>query len=173
MSNEIVAEELYQRARQRFKDKMDFYQHCIIYAAVNGTLALAWVFSTDVDHPFFIWALVPWGIGLFVHFLMVFIFSGKTGTKKRQVEGENRVDKKKKGFYRHLGLYLIVNIILIIIWARTGADSDPVPWFVYPLGCWGIFLLWNFAEVYILVEETGWQKRQIEKEVEKLKGAGR
>jgi hypothetical protein len=103
---------------------------------------------------------------------MVFIFSGKTSGKKRQVEREKRVDKKK-GFYRHLGLYLLVNIILIIIWVGTGAESDPVPWFIYPLGGWGFFVLWNFLEVYILVEETGWQKRQIEKEIEKLKRAGR
>jgi cytochrome b561 len=172
MSNAMLDEELYKRARQRFKDKMDFYHHCIIYAVVNGILALAWAFSTDIDHPFFIWASVPWGIGLLIHFLMVFIFSGKTAGKRRQVEGEERVDKKK-GFYRHLGLYLLVNIILIIIWVGTGAESDPVPWFIYPLGGWGFFVLWNFLEVYILVEETGWQKRQIEKEIEKLKRAGR
>ena len=172
MSNAMVDEELYKRARQRFKDKMDFYQHFVIYAVVNGILALAWAFSSDVDYPWFVWVLIPWGIGVVIHFLIVFLFAGKTGGKKREVEAEKRADKKK-GFYRHLGLYLLVNVILIIIWAVAGAESDPVPWFVYPLGGWGIFVIWNYIEAFVLPEEAGWDKRQIEKEVEKLKRAGR
>ena len=88
-----------------------------------------------------------------------------------KAEGERRADRKK-GFYRHLGLYLVVNALLVAVWAGTGAESDPVPWFVYPLGGWGIFVLWTWLEAFVFVEETGWQKRQIQKEFERLKKAG-
>lgn len=81
--------------------------------------------------------------------------------------------EKKRDFYKHLGLYVFVNIVLIIVWASTGAQSVPVPWFVYPLGGWGIAVVWNFFEVFIFTRDIGWEKRQIDKEVEKLKRGGR
>ncbi len=171
MSEAMTDEELYRVAGQRFQDKMDFYRHLVIYAVVNGILALVWAFSTDIDYPWFVWVSIPWGIGVLFHFLMAFVFSGKVGEKKIEVESKKGVDKKR-GFYRHLALYLVVNIMLIAVWAGTGAESDPVPWFVYPLGGWGIFVLWNYLEVFVIVRETSWQKRQIEKEVERLKRVG-
>jgi hypothetical protein len=171
MSNGASDEALHRIARRRFRDKMAFCQHLIIYVLVNGILALVWRFSTDIDHPWFLWATVPWGIGLLFHFTVAFIFPGKKEEGKLQPKGEKRADRKK-GFYRHLGLYLVVNAALIAVWAGTGAESDPVPWFVYPLGGWGIFVLWNWLEAFVFVEETGWQKRQIQKEFERLKKAG-
>jgi len=166
MTTGMTDEELYKLAKQRVRDKKDLLQHLIVYAIVNIILILAWAFTTDIDHPWFIWVLVPWGIGVFIHFIMVVVFSGRTMKIK---EERNRQGDRKKGFYRHLGLYVIANIILIIAWARTGAESDPVPWFIYPLGGWGIFVIWNYLEAFVLAEETGWEKRQIEKEVEKLR----
>ncbi len=80
--------------------------------------------------------------------------------------------EEKKGFFIHLSIYISVNILLIIIWAATGAESDPVPWFVYPLGGWGIGIAFHFLGVFIFSRETEWEKRQIEKEVEKLKRRG-
>ena len=80
--------------------------------------------------------------------------------------------ERKRDFFKHLSFYVFVNIILIIIWAATGAQSTPVPWFVYPLGGWGIFIVWNFFEVFIFTRDIGWEKRQIDKEVEKLKKGG-
>ena len=80
--------------------------------------------------------------------------------------------EKKRDFNKHLGFYIFVNVVLIIIWAATGAQSDPVPWFVYPLGGWGIFIVWNFFEVFIFTRDIVWEKRQIDKEVEKLRRDG-
>jgi hypothetical protein len=68
---------------------------------------LAWAFATDIDHLWFIWVLVPWGIGLFTHFIMVVIFSGRY--MKIKEEGKGQGDSKK-GFYCHLALYIIANI---------------------------------------------------------------
>lgn len=170
MTTGMTNEELYKLARQRVWDKKDLLQHLIIYVIVNIILVLAWAFATDIDHLWFIWVLVPWGIGLFIHFIMVVIFSGRAMKIKEKRKGQG---DRKKGFYRHLGLYVIANIILIIVWAQTGAESGPVPWFIYPLGGWGIFVIWNYVEAFVLPEETSWDKRQIEKEVEKLKRARR
>jgi len=166
MTTGMTDEELHKLAKQRVRDKKDLLQHLIVYAIVNIILILAWAFTTDIDHPWFIWVLVPWGIGVFIHFIMVVVFSGRNIKIK---EERNRQGDRKKGFYRHLGLYVIANIILIIAWARTGAESDPVPWFIYPLGGWGIFVIWNYLDAFVLAAETGWEKRQIEKEVEKLR----
>jgi cytochrome b561 len=173
MADDIPDERLYRLARQRVRDKKDFYQHLAIYVVVNSMLALAWAFSAGDGYPWFIWALAPWGIGLLVHFSIVFIFAGKTGGNDEEAEEEpdKEVDRKK-GFYRHLGLYLVANIILIVIWTRTG-DAGPVPWFVFPLAGWGIFVLWNYLEVFVYPEGTGWEKGQLEKEVEKLRRAGK
>lgn len=162
----MTNEELYNLAKQRVQDKKDFLKHLIVYLLVNITLVLASIFSTDLDHPWFIWVLVPWGIGVFIHFIILVVFSSRD--MKIKEEKIKSVDRKK-GFYRHFGLYVIVNIILIIAWARTGAELDPVPWFIYPLGCWGIFVIWSYLEAFVLAEQTGWEKRQIEREVEKLK----
>ena len=80
--------------------------------------------------------------------------------------------EKKRDFYKHLSFYIFVNTILIIVWATTGTHSEPVPWFVYPLGGWGFFVIWNYLEVFVFDRDIGWEKRQIEKEVEKLKRRG-
>ena len=170
MTTGMTDEDLYKLARQRVRDKKDLLHHFIVYAVVNSILVLAWAFATEVDHPWFIWVLIPWGIGVLIHFIMVVVFSGREMKIKEERDGQVG---RKKGFYRHLGLYLIVNVILIIVWARTGAESDPVPWFIYPLGGWGIFVIWNYLEAFVLAEEMGWEKRLLEKEVEKLRKAGR
>lgn len=166
MTTGMTNEELYKLARQRVQDKKDFLKHLIVYVIVNITLVLASVFATDIDHPWFIWVLIPWGIGVFIHFIILVVFSSRDMKIK---EEKNKPGDSKKGFYRHLGLYVLVNTILIIVWARTGAESDPVPWFIYPLVCWGIFVIWNYLETFALTEQTKWEKRQIEREVEKLK----
>ena len=49
--------------------------------------------------------------------------------------------EEKKGFFIHFAIYILVNAILIVIWASTGAGF---PWFVFPLGGWGIGVLFHF-----------------------------
>lgn len=75
--------------------------------------------------------------------------------------------QEKKGFYFHFAVYLAVNALLVIIWAFTGAGF---PWFVFPLGGWGIGILFHFWGVFVFSRGTsGWEKKQIEREVERLK----
>ena len=73
--------------------------------------------------------------------------------------------KKKRNFYSHLGIYITVNIVLVIVWALSGRGYM---WFLWPLGIWGAFVLWNFIEVFLIHGGTS-EKAAIEKEVEKIK----
>jgi len=78
--------------------------------------------------------------------------------------------EEKKGFYTHLTVYIIVNAFLIIIWALTGAGF---PWFLFPMGGWGIGLIFHFLGTFVFNKQTGWEMREIEKEAEKLRKVGR
>ena len=77
--------------------------------------------------------------------------------------------EEKKGFISHLVVYIVVNIGLILIWAFT---SRGYPWFIWPLGGWGIGLIFHGLGVFMFNKETGWERREIEKEAEKLRKNG-
>lgn len=77
-------------------------------------------------------------------------------------EAKERVEEKK-GLRTHFIVYLLVNALLVVIWAVTGRGF---PWFVFPLGGWGIGILFHFLSVYVFSrEDTG----AIEKEAEKIR----
>lgn len=93
-----------------------------------------------------------------------------TGVSVEEIyrKARERVEEKK-GFYIHLIVYILVNIMLIIIWVVTGAGF---PWFIFPLGGWGIGILFHFLGIFVFSQRTGWERRQVEKEVERLKRGG-
>lgn len=72
----------------------------------------------------------------------------------------------KEGFFSHLTAYIVVNIILVLIWAFT---SRKFPWFIFPLGGWGIGIIFHFLDVFVFSRGTDWERRQIEKEMGKLR----
>ena len=74
--------------------------------------------------------------------------------------------KKKKEFRSHLGVYIGVNILLIVIWALSGAGH---PWFLWPLCIWGVFVVWGYFDVYVFGKGMQSDKAEIEKEVEQIK----
>jgi hypothetical protein len=84
-------------------------------------------------------------------------------------EARKRV-KAKKGFYGHLGAYLAVNAILIIIWALSDSDLGTANmWFLWPLGIWGAFVVLNYLQVFVFKTSVGREKADIEEEVDKIK----
>ena len=83
-------------------------------------------------------------------------------------QAKKRVEEKK-GFYIHLTVYSIVNIGLVLLW--TFATGGGFPWFVFPLGGWGIGLLFHYLFVFVFGENS--DRAAIEKEAEKIrKGQG-
>ena len=92
-------------------------------------------------------------------------------------EARKRV-KDKRNFYRHLGAYLLANIILIIIWALSGdaarggswsGDWTGGKWFLWPLCIWGVFVLLNFLQVFVFRTSIRGEKAAIDREMEKMK----
>jgi hypothetical protein len=69
--------------------------------------------------------------------------------------------KVKRDFYGNLGAWVVINIILII-WAFHAGGG--YPWFLWPLGGSGIFVLLNSPQVFVFFEKD--DKFAIEKEVE-------
>jgi hypothetical protein len=74
----------------------------------------------------------------------------------------------KKGFYSHLTAYILVNLMLLAIWYFTGAGYF---WPMWVLLFWGIGLIVNGITVFAR-RDMGWEKREIEKEIEKIKKRG-
>lgn len=62
----------------------------------------------------------------------------------------NRVEEKK-GFYIHFAVYLDVNALLVVIWFVTGHPGDRFSWFVFPLGGWGLGVLFHFLRVFVFL----------------------
>ena len=90
---------------------------------------------------------------------------GKQMSEEEIYEEATKRVKAKKDFYVHLAVYLCVNVFLIIIWAVTTGGG--FPWFVFPLGGWGIGLAVHCLDVFVFQRKS--DRIAIEKEVEKLR----
>jgi hypothetical protein len=56
--------------------------------------------------------------------------------------------KKKRDFRTHAFMYLIVNAMLVTIWAITGDGTGDFFWPIFPILGWGIGLAANAWDVY-------------------------
>jgi hypothetical protein len=81
-------------------------------------------------------------------------------------QARKRVEEKK-GFFVHLITYVMVNIGLILIWAFAAGGG--YPWFVWVLGGWGIGIVSHFLSVFVFNKTSGWERRQMDAEVERIK----
>ena len=73
--------------------------------------------------------------------------------------------RAKRRFYSHLTAYIIVNLMLVAIWYFTGAGYF---WPMWVMLGWGIGLIINGVAVFSK-RDSGWEMREIEKEVGKIK----
>ena len=78
-------------------------------------------------------------------------------------EAKRRV-REKKGFWGHFGAWASINLMLIVIWTLTDRGD---PWFVWPLGIWGVFVLLHYLRVFIFERKS--DRSAIEKEAERIK----
>jgi hypothetical protein len=76
-----------------------------------------------------------------------------------------RIEKKRE-FHAHLLAYVLVNAMLIGIWAVTGAGFF---WPVFPLLGWGIGIGFQAWDTYRLGEPS---EQQIQREIEHLRKVG-
>ncbi|OGN97921.1 MAG: hypothetical protein A2Y89_06225 [Chloroflexi bacterium RBG_13_51_18] len=75
-----------------------------------------------------------------------------------------------KGFYAHLCVYLAINLLVIIIWLVTSLGA--YPWFVFPVGCWGVVVILHALFVFVFNKDARWEKNAVEKEADKLRKMG-
>jgi uncharacterized membrane protein len=69
--------------------------------------------------------------------------------------------KKRRDFYGHLLVYVLVNTFLVVIWAVTGAHG--FFWPVFPIVGWGIGVVMNAWDVY-------WRPRITEQDIQREMG---
>ena len=79
--------ERYELAKKRAEMKLGFYVHAAIFVAVN-LLLLFINLTTDSTNWWFIWPLLGWGIGLFVHGVLVFFDTRTTALKEKMIRAE-------------------------------------------------------------------------------------
>ena len=85
-------------------------------------------------------------------------------TEEQVYEAARKRVEEKRGFFVHLAVYIIVNLFLVCIWWFTGAGF---PWFVFPLGGWGIGLIMHFLGVFVFNRLP--DQAAIEREAEKIR----
>jgi hypothetical protein len=68
------------------------------------------------------------------------------------------------GFYRHLGVYVIVNLGLFFI---NMAVSPQALWFIWPLMGWGIAVALHALRVFVEAPGASWEERKIAELMEK------
>ena len=90
----------------------------------------------------------------------------KTEEEKYKIAKE-RVNKII-GFYTHLSVYVVVNLVLFIIWFIN--DRGGYPWFLWPLGGWGIGIVFNALSVFVFckMKSGGWEQRKIKEIMSKM-----
>jgi len=85
--------------------------------------------------------------------------------EERYFKAKKRVDEIK-GFYGNLTSYIVVNIGLMAINLTT---SPQYLWFFWPLGWWGLGVLFHGLKVfnYMPFFNKDWEERKIKEFIEK------
>lgn len=83
-------------------------------------------------------------------------------------ERAEKIVAEKIGFFRHLMIFVVVNICLFAVNMITSSEFF---WFLLALAGWGIVLLAHFLNVFIFRGERfeRWRRREIKKEMDKLR----
>ena len=68
-------------------------------------------------------------------------------TRQALAEWQAGRSARRRGVWMHAIIYVVVNLLLVVIWAVTGAGF---PWFVFPLFGWLIGLVIDAASAYVL-----------------------
>jgi len=73
----------------------------------------------------------------------------------------------KKGFFSNLASYIVINAMLVVIWALSGGGY---PWFLWVAGFWGVGLIFHALGVFVFPKEGGdWEQAEIRKEMDRIK----
>ena len=79
-------------------------------------------------------------------------------------QAKTRVEAKK-GFFIHITVYIVVNIILVLVWAFAAGGG--FPWFIFPIFGWGIGIIFHYLGVFVFGGKS--DRAAIEKEAGKIR----
>ena len=113
-----------------------FLGHLGIYVIVIGMLAMINLL-TSPDYLWFRWPALGWGVGLAFHLWGMFLATRKN------------MSWKWRGFFGHLGTYLIIISMLGMINLMT----TDFPWFLFPAAGWGAGLAFHFLGTLLSKEQ--------------------
>ena len=85
---------MYREAERKAAAKLSFLLHLSIFCVVNILLIIINM-TTSPQYYWFKWPLLGWGIGLCMHGLGVFIFTGGAGLKERMIQKELEKMRRK------------------------------------------------------------------------------
>jgi hypothetical protein len=67
--------------------------------------------------------------------------------------------KKRRDFYRHVFTYVIINGMLVVIWATWGGGG--FFWPIFPITFWGLGVVMNWWDVFYSEFNEGRIQREI------------
>lgn len=109
-----------------------FVIHLGIFVLVVSLLAALNLYRNP-DKIWFVWVLAGWGIGVAAHDLALLM-------QRSEREEPVFADRRMRGLFIHLFVYLTVNALLIAV----NLLYDPsYYWFPYPLLGWGVALAFH------------------------------
>ena len=90
--------------------------------------------------------------------------SSKMSEDEIYEQAKTRVEAKK-GFFIHLTVYIVVNIVLVLIWAFAAGGG--FPWFVFPIFGWGIGIIFHYLGIFVFGGKS--DRAAIEKEAKNIR----
>lgn len=85
----------YIRAEKRAEAKLGFYKNLTVYLGVNLVLFLINLFTSPGEWWFY-WVLFFWGIGVFFHFIKVFVTGGRLTERVKEGMIRKELEKEQK-----------------------------------------------------------------------------
>jgi class 3 adenylate cyclase len=117
-----------------------FRAHLTAFAAVNALLLIIWFVKTPFAHPWFLYGVAGWGVGLAQHFVATLMGKRQrrelalrlTAEQKRTLR---RIHRAESGWAQHLTAFGTVNTCLLMVNMIT---TPAFPWFLFPLAGWTV-----------------------------------
>lgn len=80
-------QEAHTKAKKSVEAKIGFYIHLAVYLGVSIILT---IINLTVTEGYFWakWPMIGWGVGVMLHALFTFVFTGKSSMKERMIEKE-------------------------------------------------------------------------------------
>lgn len=89
----------FEKAKQRVIKLKQFYEHLIMFIIVSLGLSILNYYQNGWKNPWFLWALVSWGVGVGFHALFTFgqtVFFGSKWEEKKIKEFLSQQEKSDR-----------------------------------------------------------------------------